>query len=326
MQGHRSLTHLSVLGLVALGHAVPQRFRQRQGRQDTGYLAPAPDAYGAPAQDAPALYAAPEEPVADASELDNAYLAPEASDVDTAYLAPAASDEAAVEADAPLDNYGAEEELGGYDELDTAASDVAGDEADPLKMLMNAVPGVPGEDYPIFSEAPETAFSCDGQIDGGKKISIRNGGDCSDLIQAIMLMKRPSVKYSTFAQLMELEVLPSTAFSAPTEPSSTRTISSVTGGSMLIALNQLPLLLKRTQKLLLLVKRSMLLLLTRLLHLSLMELTLLLRPTLHTLLLPKLLKMSPVDISLLPNMNMTMLKLLTVTLKDLTKEDSKNVP
>jgi len=159
---------LLILGLVALGQAVPQRFRQRQGRQDTGYLAPAPDAYGAPAEDAPALYAAPEEPVADASELDNAYLAPEASDVDTAYLAPAASDEAAVEADAPLDSYGAEEELGGYDdELDTAASDVAGDEADPLKMLMNAVPGVPGEDYPIFSEAPETAFSCDGQIDGG---------------------------------------------------------------------------------------------------------------------------------------------------------------
>merc|ERR1712018_880278 len=158
---------LFILGLVALGQAVPQRFRQRQGRQETGYLAPAPDAYGAPSEDAPALYAAPEEPVADASELDNAYLAPEASDVDTAYLAPAASDEAAVEADAPLDSYGAEEELSGYEELDTAASEAEGEEADPLKMLMNAVPGVPGEDYPIFSEAPETAFSCDGQVDGG---------------------------------------------------------------------------------------------------------------------------------------------------------------
>merc|ERR1712154_745565 len=135
--------------------AVPQRFRQRQGRQETGYLAPAPDAYGAPSEDAPALYAAPEEPVADASELDNAYLAP------------SASDEAAVEADAPLDSYGAEEELSGYEELDTAASEAEGEEADPLKMLMNAVPGVPGEDYPIFSEAPETAFSCDGQVDGG---------------------------------------------------------------------------------------------------------------------------------------------------------------
>merc|ERR1712117_138017 len=158
---------LFILGLVALGQAVPQRFRQRQGRQETGYVAPAPDAYGAPSEDAPALYAAPEEPVADASELDNAYLAPEASDVDTAYLAPSASDEAAVEADAPLDSYGAEEELSGYEELDTAASEAEGEEADPLKMLMNAVPGVPGEDYPIFSEAPETAFSCDGQVDGG---------------------------------------------------------------------------------------------------------------------------------------------------------------
>merc|ERR1711975_93790 len=170
---------LFILGLVALGQAVPQRFRQRQGRQETGYLAPAPDAYGAPAEDVPSLYAAPEEPVADASELDNSYLAPEASDVDTSYLAPAASDvdssylapgaseDAPIEADAPLDSYGAEEDLGGYGELDTAASDVAGDEADPLKMLMNAVPGVPGEDYPIFSEAPESGFACDGQVDGG---------------------------------------------------------------------------------------------------------------------------------------------------------------
>merc|ERR1712123_91956 len=147
---------LFILGLVALGQAVPQRFRQRQGRQEGGYLAPAADAYGAPAEDAPELYAAPEEPVADASELDNSYLAP------------AASEDLPVEADASLDSYAAEEELGGYDELDTAASDVgSGEEADPLKMLMNAVPGVPGEDYPIYTEAPETAFSCDGQIDGG---------------------------------------------------------------------------------------------------------------------------------------------------------------
>ena len=34
-------------------------------------------------------------------------------------------------------------------------------------MLMNAVPGVPGEDYPIYGDIPETAFSCDGQVDGG---------------------------------------------------------------------------------------------------------------------------------------------------------------
>merc|ERR1719277_2869454 len=61
-----------------------------------------------------------------------------------------------------------EEPLGGYGQpsygdLDTAASDVA----DPLAMLQTSVPGIPGEDYPIYAEVPETAFTCDGQVDGG---------------------------------------------------------------------------------------------------------------------------------------------------------------
>merc|ERR1711990_140387 len=34
-------------------------------------------------------------------------------------------------------------------------------------MLQNAIPGVPGEDYPIYAEVPESGFSCDGQVDGG---------------------------------------------------------------------------------------------------------------------------------------------------------------
>ncbi len=54
-------------------------------------------------------------------------------------------------------------------ELDAAASDSA-DAGNGLKMLMNAVPGVPGEDYPIFAEAPETAFACEGKVDGGRDI------------------------------------------------------------------------------------------------------------------------------------------------------------
>ena len=45
----------------------------------------------------------------------------------------------------------------------------ASDEADAaLAMLQGSIPGVPGEDYPIYAEVPETAFSCDGQVDGGK--------------------------------------------------------------------------------------------------------------------------------------------------------------
>ncbi|CAB4059517.1 unnamed protein product [Lepeophtheirus salmonis] len=40
-------------------------------------------------------------------------------------------------------------------------------EVDPLAALADAIPGVPGEDYPIYSEVPETSFVCDGQIEGG---------------------------------------------------------------------------------------------------------------------------------------------------------------
>ena len=36
-----------------------------------------------------------------------------------------------------------------------------------LAMLEKAVPGVPGEDYPIYAEVPESGFSCEGQVDGG---------------------------------------------------------------------------------------------------------------------------------------------------------------
>ena len=36
-----------------------------------------------------------------------------------------------------------------------------------LDWLLESVPGTPGEDYPILAEVPETAFSCDGQVEGG---------------------------------------------------------------------------------------------------------------------------------------------------------------
>jgi len=38
---------------------------------------------------------------------------------------------------------------------------------DPLADLAETIPGTPGEDYPIFSQVPETSFLCDGQVDGG---------------------------------------------------------------------------------------------------------------------------------------------------------------
>ncbi len=36
-----------------------------------------------------------------------------------------------------------------------------------LKALTRNIPGVPGDDYPVFAEVPKTAFTCEGQVDGG---------------------------------------------------------------------------------------------------------------------------------------------------------------
>merc|ERR1712008_658989 len=55
------------------------------------------------------------------------------------------------------------------------------------------------------------------------------------LMEVTMLTLRLNVKHSTFAQLMELEVWPSTASSVLMVHSSTRTTSFVTGGSTLTA-------------------------------------------------------------------------------------------
>ena len=44
------------------------------------------------------------------------------------------------------------------------ASDAA---ADALTALQGSIPGIPGEDYPIYAEVPESGFTCDGQVDGG---------------------------------------------------------------------------------------------------------------------------------------------------------------
>merc|ERR1712038_142074 len=62
---------------------------------------------------------------------------------------------------------GRQEEVAAYGDaaLDSYAADDAGE--DPLAALASNIPGVPGEDYPIYAEVPETAFACDGQVDGG---------------------------------------------------------------------------------------------------------------------------------------------------------------
>ena len=77
-------------------------------------------------------------------------------------------------ADAPVDDYVYEDYSLAATEapLGVYGSDRGADAAaDPnLAMLEKAVPGIPGEDYPIFAEVPESGFTCDGQVDGGKII------------------------------------------------------------------------------------------------------------------------------------------------------------
>jgi len=62
---------------------------------------------------------------------------------------------------------GRQEEVAAYGDpaLDSYAADDAGE--DPLAALASNIPGVPGEDYPIYAEVPESGFSCEGQVDGG---------------------------------------------------------------------------------------------------------------------------------------------------------------
>ena len=50
-----------------------------------------------------------------------------------------------------------------------ASDEVAsyGGEDPALAALASNIPGVPGEDYPIYAEVPESGFTCDGQVDGG---------------------------------------------------------------------------------------------------------------------------------------------------------------
>merc|ERR1712036_162694 len=76
---------------------------------------------------------------------------------ETGYAAPSESGYAAPDAQPA---YGADQ--GQY--LGSASDSGADDN---LAMLEKAIPGVPGEDYPIYAEVPESGFTCDGQVDGG---------------------------------------------------------------------------------------------------------------------------------------------------------------
>jgi len=50
--------------------------------------------------------------------------------------------------------------------LGLALLSVVSGQDDPLAALAQNIPGVPGEDYPIFVTPPDTGFDCDEQIEG----------------------------------------------------------------------------------------------------------------------------------------------------------------
>lgn len=64
---------------------------------------------------------------------------------------------------APLASYGS----GGFNDHDGSASDLSIANAPQEGSLEASIPGVPGQDYPIYSEVPETPFTCNGQVEGG---------------------------------------------------------------------------------------------------------------------------------------------------------------
>merc|ERR1711892_1049810 len=76
------------------------------------------------------------------------------------------------------------------------------DAQDAFNALGEAIPGEPGEDYPINSEVPETSFSCDGQVEGGyysdpeaecQVFHICGGGSAGSLIKYSFLCPNGSL-------------------------------------------------------------------------------------------------------------------------------------
>jgi len=92
-------------------------------------------------------------------QLDTGYGAPAAYGAPEEDLDSRATEELPIYEEEPLETYS---DL----ESDASALDEASEESG-LDMLMKSIPGIPGEDYPIYSAAPETAFGCEGQVNGG---------------------------------------------------------------------------------------------------------------------------------------------------------------
>ncbi|TRY70152.1 hypothetical protein TCAL_06644 [Tigriopus californicus] len=140
----------------------------RQGRQDVNGLDPA-----APVSSYGAANTSPPPPLGNVpidEYVADAYVATE----DQNYESPGASLDpispfAPVAPAFPLEQYSSIGDDNGPSQYEEAIGKdaLAGSGDSNLAMLEKAVPGVPGKDYPIYASVPETAFTCEGQIEGG---------------------------------------------------------------------------------------------------------------------------------------------------------------
>ena len=69
--------------------------------------------------------------------------------------------------------YAAPDDVAVYAASDAVATYDAAGADDALAALGNSIPGVPGEDYPIYAEVPESGFTCEheGQVHNPKVIN-----------------------------------------------------------------------------------------------------------------------------------------------------------
>ena len=105
----------------------------------------------------------------------------------------------------------------------------------PIDMLKMAVPGTPGQDYPIFAEVPQTSFSCDGRVNGGYYVDVE--AQCQVFISVQLNLKsfnliKNRFSLSTFAPKTAEAVSPNIHFCVLMAPCFTKNISFATGGSM----------------------------------------------------------------------------------------------
>ena len=106
---------------------------------------------------------------------------------------------------------------------------------DEFLALAEAIPGQPGDDYPVFSQPPDTSFTCGDKIEVGVMWGLMTGSVMTKkyiIFRVTTAIPKLNVRVFIFVQMTVLVDFSSTHSFAQTGPSSISNTSSVTGGSM----------------------------------------------------------------------------------------------